>query len=140
MHYLVQLITSRPKATQEKFRQVDCGDCSARVLCTHTTKQKRRTLTVLSPRAHYETQQLARQRQSTEEFKDHHAIRAGVEGTVSQAAVALKGRRSRYRGKEKTHFQHIGIATAINLLRTIAWLNEVPRSGTKSSRFAALAV
>jgi transposase len=131
---------SKRPVVKIKFRQKDCRDCLTRVHCTHTTRQQRRTLTVLAPQAHYEMQQLARQRQSTEEFKDHLAIRAGVEGSISQAAVALKGRRSRYRGKIKTHFQHIGIAAAINLLRTIAWLNEAPRSDTKPSRFAALAI
>jgi transposase len=130
---------SRRPVVKIKFRQADCEVCPTRDRCTRTTKNRRRTLTVLAPQAHYEAQQIARRRQATADFKDRHAIRAGVEGTMSQATVALDGRRSRYRGMEKTHFQHVAIATAINLLRAVAWLNEVPRSVTTPSRFAALA-
>lgn len=122
-----------------KFRQADCGVCPTRDRCTRTTRHIRRTLTVLAPQAHYEAQQSARQRQATEDFQERYAVRAGVEGTISQATVALGGRRSRYRGIEKTHFQHVALATAMNLLRALAWLNEVPRSVTTPSRFAALA-
>jgi transposase len=38
----------------------------------------------------------------------------------------------------KTHLQHLGIAAAMNLLRVVNWLNEVPRAKTPVSRFAAL--
>jgi transposase len=123
-----------------RFRREDCEPCSARNRCTRNTKHKRRMLTVLAPRAHYEAQQLARQRQHTIDFKSRYAVRAGVEGTMSQATVALGGRRSRYRGMQKTHFQYVAIAAAINLLRVLAWLDEVPRSVTRPSRFVALAV
>jgi len=99
----------------------------------------RRTLTLLAPQEHYEVQQLARQRQKTDEFRKQHAVRAGVEGTISQAAFALGVRRSRYRGRTKTHHQHIAIAAALDLCRVLAWLEEVPRSATRQSHFAALA-
>ena len=122
-----------------KFRLADCGICPTRHRCTRTTRLIRRTLTVLAPQAHYEAQQKARQRQVTDDFQERYAVRAGVEGTMSQATVALGGRRSRYRGMEKTHFQHVALATAMNLLRVLAWINEVPRSVTNPSRFAALA-
>ena len=49
-------------------------------------------------------------------------------------------RRSRYRGMEKTHFQHLVIATAINLVRTLAWLEGEPLAKTRTSKFAALAL
>jgi len=38
----------------------------------------------------------------------------------------------------KTHLQNLIIATAINLIRAVAWLMEVPRAGTRQSAFAAL--
>lgn len=135
---LAQTRSQRP-VVKIKFRQADCGECSTHDRCTRTTRYRRRTLTLLAPQAHFEAQQVARQRQTTTAFKDRYAIRAGVEGTMSQATVALDGRRSRYRGIEKTHFQHVFIATAINLLRAVSWLNDMPRSVTKPSRFAALA-
>jgi transposase len=62
-----------------------------------------------------------------------------VEGTMSQAAHVLGARRSRYRGIDKTHLQHLGVAAAINLLRVVNWLNEIPRAQTPQSRFARLA-
>ena len=65
-------------------------------------------------------------------------VRAGVEGTISQAAFTLEARRARYRGMLKVHLQQIATSTAINLLRVIAWLNEVPRSITPQSHFARL--
>jgi len=39
----------------------------------------------------------------------------------------------------KTHLQHLGVAAAINLLRVVNWLNELPRAKTPQSRFARLA-
>ncbi|MBK9055324.1 MAG: hypothetical protein IPL78_31820 [Chloroflexi bacterium] len=39
----------------------------------------------------------------------------------------------------KAHLQHLATAAATNLLRVIAWLNEVPRSVTPKSHFALLA-
>ena len=54
-------------------------------------------------------------------------------------AFTSEARRARYRGLLKVHFQHLATSTAINLLRVIAWLNEVPRSTTPLSHFARLA-
>jgi transposase len=121
-----------------KFRQVDCAICSALALCTNN-REKRRTLTILAPQFHYETQQQARQRQQTDDFKDACHVRAGVEGTMSQVAHAFGARRSRYRGIDKTHLQHLCVAAAVNLLRVVNWLNDIPRAQTPQSRFARLA-
>ena len=82
----------------------------------------------------------ARERQQTEAFKERYKRRAGIEGTMSQAAYALGMRRTRYRGLQKTHLHHIAIATAINLQRGMDWLWEVPRSKTYTSHFARLAL
>jgi transposase len=122
-----------------KFRQADCAECPVRSCCTRTTKAKRRTLTILAPQAHFEAQQSARHRQTTTDFKERYATRAGVEGTISHAAFTLGARRSRYRGMAKTHLQHLATATAMNLMRVMAWLNETPRSTTPQSHFARLA-
>ncbi len=134
---LVQTRSQRP-VVKIKFRHRECVACPALALCTDNC-EKRRTLTILAPQAHYEAQQIARQRQQTTEFKDAYHVRAGVEGSMSQAAHVLGARRSRYRGMDKTHLQHLGVAAAINLLRVVNWLNEVPRSTTPNSRFARLA-
>ncbi len=49
-------------------------------------------------------------------------------------------RRSRYRGMEKTHLQHLIIATVINLVRVLAWVDQTPLAKTRISRFGALAL
>ncbi len=77
--------------------------------------------------------------QQTDAYQDLYRQRAGVEGSISQAAWVLGMRRSRYSGLEKTHLQNIFTATAINLTRVINWLLEKPLSRTRRSRFAALA-
>ena len=41
---------------------------------------------------------------------------------------------------EKTHLQHVIIATALNLVRTVAWLEGEPLAKTRPSKFAALAL
>lgn len=135
---LAQARAHRP-VVKIKFRQVDCAACPVRSFCTRTTKAKRRTLTILAPQSHFEEQQSARNRQKTADFKERYATRAGVEGTISHAAVTLGARRSRYRGMAKTHLQHLATATAMNFMRVIAWLNDVPRSTTPKSHFARLA-
>ena len=62
-------------------------------------------------------------------------------GTVLAKGVRAFGlRRSRYRGMEKTHLQHLAIATVINLVRTLAWLDGKPLATTRTSKFAALAL
>jgi len=50
----------------------------------------------------YEATQLARQRQTTPEFKARYAIRAGVEGTLSHGVRAFDLREARYIGSAKT--------------------------------------
>lgn len=67
-------------------------------------------------------------------------MRSGIEGTISQGVRAFGMRQSRYRGMQKTHLQHTMIATAINVVRTLAWLDEEPLAKTRTSKFAALLV
>ena len=47
-------------------------------------------------------------------------------------------RRSRYRGRPKTHFQHLFTAAATNLARLDARTSGTPRIGTRSSRSETL--
>jgi transposase len=73
------------------------------------------------------------------EGKRQYARRAGIEGTLSQGVRAFGLRRTRYRGLEKTHVQHVATAAAINIDRTVAWLDARSPAKTRTSRFAALA-
>jgi transposase len=119
------------------FGRDECLACPVRNACTRS-KTSGRSLTV-RPQAEHEAIQAARAHQKTPEFKQAYAIRAGVEGTLSQG-IALSGlRRSRYIGVARTHLQHVITAAALNLVRVMDWMAEVPRATTRTSRFAALA-
>jgi transposase len=119
-----------------RFAHADCVACPARPDCVHSPRP--RTLTI-RPRAQYEALQAARQRQTTDEFKVRYAIRAGVEGTISQGVHLSDLRRSRYVGLPKTRLLHLLIATALNFVRTAAWLAETPLARTRRSAFATFA-
>jgi transposase len=114
-----------------------CNACPVRACCTRS-KTTGRTLS-LQPQAAHERVQATRKRQARPEFKDQYHVRAGVEGTISQAAVALHMRRTRYRGPAKVHFQHLATAAAMNLKRVFDWLEQKPRAATRTSPLAALA-
>src|SRR6266496_1566076 len=113
------------------------GSHPCRAQCT--TAQSNPRQISFHPQAQHEAIQSARKRQTTQEFKDRYAIRAGVEGTISQGVRAFDLRRSRYLGQVKTHLQHIIIATALDVTRLLAFLMGISRDATRVSRFAALA-
>ena len=121
-----------------QFRASDCQACPAKSLCT-TSKKAGRKLTVRTKDV-FNAIVERRQFQKTDEFKAHYAIRAGVEGTMSQTAVGLGMRRNRYVGLPKTHLQHLMTATAANLKRTANWLMGYSTAETRVTRFAALAL
>ncbi len=121
-----------------QFGKRDCLACPCRSQCTTAISNPRQL--VVRPQAQFEAIQAARQRQQTQEFKERYAIRAGVEGTISQGVRAFDLRRSRYIGLAKTHLQHVITATALNFSRLLAWLMDIPLDGTRVSRFAALAL
>ena len=119
------------------FAPSDCCPCPSRSLCTRSKKYGR-SLTIL-PKEQHLALQAARHRQLSEDFKERYALRAGVEGTISQSAYARGMRRSRYRGLAKVHLQNIVTVVAINLTRLLAWLSGHPRAQSRQSHFAALA-
>ena len=120
-----------------KFRQQDCAACPERTRCTRAKTMPRHLS--FHPRAQYEALEAARARFSSETGKERYKRRAGIEGTLSQGVRAFGLRRTRYRGLPKTHLQHVAIATAINVERIVAWLDERPRATRRTSRVAALA-
>jgi transposase len=103
-----------------RFDGSTCRACPARPACT-TSKGAPRQLTV-RPEAHHEAIQAARQRQETVDFKVQYALRAGVESSLSQGIRRFDFRRSRYLGLARTHLQQLLTATAMNIIRVIAWL------------------
>jgi transposase len=127
----------REKPTiQVQFSKADCRACPVRAQCTRSTTGPR-ALT-LHPREAHLALAAARARQETAEFKACYDKRAGVEGTISQTVCALDMRRSRYIGLAKTLLQQVLTATAINLIRAVSWLEEIPFAKTRRSSFAAL--
>jgi transposase len=103
-----------------RFDGPTCRACPARPACT-TAKGAPRQLTV-RPQVHHEAIQAARQRQQTTAFKAQYALRAGVESSLSQGTRRFDLRRSRYIGLARTHLQQLLTATAMNVVRVIAWL------------------
>jgi transposase len=115
------------------FSASDCGPCPARSLCT---TGRRRQLTVL-PRDLAQAQAAARAAETTIPFQADYARRAGVEGTMHQAA-SHGARRARYRGLPKTRLDHVYMATALNLLRLEAFWAGSPLDRRRTSHLARL--
>jgi len=103
-----------------RFDRATCRVCPTRQACTWA-KDAPRQLTV-RPKAHHEAIQTARQRQETAEFKEIYALRSGVEASLSQGTRRFELRKSRYIGLARTHLQQLLNATAMNVVRVIAWL------------------
>src|ERR1022692_3798815 len=119
------------------FSAGDCGPCPARAQCT-TSGKNRWQLTVL-PRDLAEAQAAARAAEKTIPFQADYAHRAGVEGTMPQAA-SHGARRARYRGLPKTRLDHVYMATALNLLRLEAFWTGTPLDRQRTSHLARLEI
>jgi transposase len=115
------------------FSASDCGPCPARGQCT---TGKRRQLTLL-PRDLAQAQAAARSAETTIPFQADYARRAGVEGTMHQAA-SHGARRARYRGLPKTRLDHVYMACALNLLRLEAYWTGTPLDRQRTSHLARL--
>jgi transposase len=121
-----------------RFHHGDCRVCPCRAACTRR-KTEGRSLTFL-PRVEHEALQAARRRQATPEFRERYRLRAGVEATLCQAVRVGDARHSRYVGLARTHLQQLLTAAALNVVRILAWLDDVPRAPTRVSRWVALAM
>jgi transposase len=120
-----------------RFRNEDCLNCLSRTKCVRN-KKAGRSLQVPS-RAMYEALEQTRRKLDSSEGRNEYKKRAGIEGTISQGVRRGTLRRSRYRGLEKTHLQEVAMATAINIVRAVNFLNLQPIAKTRVSRFARLA-
>ncbi len=117
-----------------RFAREDCVRCALRARCTRAQEHGRQL--TLRPREQHIALQQRRAWQETEAFTAQYARRAGVEGTFTQANRRCDLRHARYVGLAKTHLQNILTAVAINLIRVVAWLTEIPRAATRQSAFA----
>ncbi len=122
---------------QVQFAKADCRACPLRARCTRAATKPRQLS--LRPREEHVALQLARRRQTTDEFIQRYKRRAGIEGTLAQGVHSCGLRRARYRGRAKVHLEHTAIAAGICFQRLDAWWTETPRVATRTTRFAALA-
>ena len=117
------------------FSPGDCGPCPARGLCT-TSSSKRRQLTIM-PRDLAAAQAAGREQDRSISFRADYARRAGIEGTMHQAA-SHGARRARYRGLSKTSLDHAFMAVALNLIRLHAYWCGTPLDRQRTSHLARL--
>jgi IS5 family transposase len=118
------------------FAALDCIPCPYRQQCT-SAKSNRRQLS-LHPREMTQALRHARAQQQTKDWNTDYALRAGVEGTIRQAAAVTDMHHARYRGLAKTHLEHVFSAVALNLLRIHAWWNGHPLDRTRTTHLARL--
>jgi hypothetical protein len=120
------------------FAKTDCDACPVRAKCTSAANSKwGRSLTLLTQPQQQALDQ-RRRHQDTDEWQTAYGVRAGVEGTISQAVRITRTRTTPYRGLRKTHLGHVLIATGLNLHRLDAWWSDRPAGTTHISRFARL--
>ena len=131
-----RLGNSNKPTIQSQFPTKLCRSCPVRERCTEAKRGRQVTFI---PEAEFKALQAAREREQTDEFKQTYKKRAGVEGTISQAVGVLGMRRTRYRGLDKVHLQHLMTAAAMNLMRVLDWLSDKERAKTRISAFARLA-
>ena len=118
-----------------QFAPAVCRACPVQADCTRAAGRK----LTLQAREHHETMLAIRRRQSTTEFQQAYAVRAGIEGTISQAVHRCEMRRARYRGQAKVHLQAVLTAAALNVTRIGAWLLGTPLARSRQSAFTRLA-
>jgi len=103
-----------------RFATATCRNCPVRAQCTRG--QGGRTLTLTPPEVHAALLE-RRAVQRTPAFVQQYALRAGIEGTLSQAVRTTRLRRTPYRGLSKTHLHHVAIAAGLNLKRIVVHLH-----------------
>jgi transposase len=123
---------------QIRFSKADCSACPLRPPCTRAVTQPRQLS--LRPRAEHAALQLARHRQTTDDFAERDQTRAGVEGTIAQGVQTCGVRQARDRTLPKVRLEQVALAAGISLQRLDDWGTETPRATTRTTRFAALAV
>ena len=117
------------------FSEKDCRACSVKQLCT---RDRQRAL-MLHLQDQHQALKAARRFIDSDEGQAAYQKRAGIEGTLSQAIRLCDLRVTRYRGLRKTSLQQVATAVGINFSRVFAWFENVPRTTTRISHYAALA-
>ncbi|WP_333734612.1 IS1182 family transposase [Streptomyces sp. IBSBF 3010] len=121
-----------------RFPDSRCSPCPDRASCINSAADRGREIMLRQQQSEHDAIRSIRAEQQTDAWKKRYKIRAGVEGTISQAVARCGLRRSRYRGLAKTSLQHQLTGAALNLARIDAHLTGTTRACTHTSHFAAL--
>ncbi|KAB2588030.1 IS1182 family transposase [Streptomyces arboris] len=121
-----------------RFPASRCGPCPDRASCINSAAGRGREIMLRQQQAEHDAIRSIRAEQQTGAWKERYKIRAGVEGTISQAVGRCGLRRTRYRGLAKTRLQHQLTGAALNRARIDAHLTGTPQARTRTSHFAAL--
>lgn len=116
------------------FSQAQCQACALKRRCTTT----RRRQLMLRPKAQHEALHQARAIRQAGQEDPTYALRAGIEGTLSQAVRRCGLRQCRYIGDRKARFQTASTGAAISYLRTAQFLAGYTSATTRRSRFGRL--
>ncbi|HEV2346528.1 MAG TPA: transposase [Actinocrinis sp.] len=114
------------------FPQRACWTCDVQPECT-SSKTRRRGITVY-PREIHELQKATRAIQNSTGWRQLYQRRAGIEGTMNQAANSIGLRKARHHGRKKVQLEHYLGATAINITRLDAYFTHQPLDHTHTSR------
>src|SRR5260370_14179847 len=102
-----------------RFPQAVCQSCPLHDQCTRSPAR----VLILQPNEQaYRALQETRARELTPAFRAVYAKRAGMEGTIAQAVRTGEMRRARYIAGTKLRLQAFFTATAMNVLRALAWI------------------
>jgi hypothetical protein len=116
-----------------RFAAATCHGCPVREQCTRSTSPRWGRQLTVPTREVYHAQLAARASHNTADGKARYALRAGIEGTLSQGIAVTGLRRTRYRGLAKTRLEHVFSVVAINLIRLHAhWHGHAPDRGRTS--------
>ncbi|MFG2586528.1 transposase [Streptomyces malaysiensis] len=99
-----------------KFAKRDCLPCPLKPQCTRSEHR----LVGFLPRELKDLQTEARAEQQTRPWQRRYALRAGIEGAISEFVHGHGMRQSRNRSQGKAHVQHVLTAIAINIERVAA--------------------
>jgi len=100
-----------------RFRVRDCRPCPLRSKCTKALNPDLGRSITIHPQPVHQARVDAHRAQQGEDWAKIYRLRAGVEGTVSQAVRGPGLRNSRYRGLDKAHIQNVLTGMALNITR-----------------------
>ena len=121
------------------FSRRHCRPCPIRDQCTLAKPDTPRRITV-HPEPIHNARMAAHAAQDSDQWRKTYNSRAGIEGTISEAARGPNIRYARYRGLAKTHLQNVFSGMAINIGRLGTHFDVQPTAQRRPSRVHELCV